>query len=173
MSDDISTVQSLKSKWESAKEMQIPVITDQNVKKALFDALDDKYAQSDSVNRKNQNGWFYAIAASFLIALLSWQFLSHQELKQPDKLLLTAINESLHLESQFEQLKSQSLNELVYIQKFRLETELLSINNRLADAYSNQENVQSKLQLWHQRNKTLSDLNSLMANAKSVNATHI
>lgn len=90
-----------------------------------------------------------------------------------NKLLLTAIEQSNQLDADFEKLKDKEFNQFVYVQKFQLEAELDSINNRLAEAYLEQDNLQQKLQLWHQRNRTLSKLTTLMTNADNYHVTHI
>lgn len=166
------------SKWRSEEELSIPSSVDQSIEKSVLDAFDKRQSGIKPEKTRSNYGWFYAVAASLLVAVVSWQLLFHEKLSsdnlsQPNTMLVSAINESQQLEATFEQLKHQPLSEFIYVQKFQLEKELLSINSKLADAYSNENNLQDKLQLWHQKNKTLSQLNALIANAKSVHATHI
>ncbi|HEY9031241.1 MAG TPA: hypothetical protein VIM93_07755 [Kangiella sp.] len=166
------------SKWQSAEELSIPGSVDKPIEKSILDAFDTCQSRMKPEKIRSNYGWFYALAASLLVAVVAWQLLFHEKLSsdnvsQPNTMLVSAIQQSQQLEATFEQLKHQPLSEFIYVQKFQLEKELLSINSKLADAYSNEDDSQDKLQLWHQKNKTLSQLNALIANAKSVHATHI
>lgn len=166
------------SKWHKANELPLPETIDQSIEKSVLDAFDKYQSRIKPQQTRASHSWLYAVAASLLVAVMLWQLLLHEQLSngnlsQPDTMLASAINESKQLEATFFQLKHKPLSEFIYVQKFQLEKELLSINSKLADAYSNEVNLQDKLQLWHQKNKTLSQLNALIANAKSVDATHI
>lgn len=178
MSKNISIEHQFISKWRQAKELPIPDAVEQATESAVIDAFAKHHSKTIPNQRKSGYGWFYAVAASLMIAIVSWQFLfneqlSNDEFSQPNKMLLSAINESNQLEARFTQLKEQSLSEFVYVQKFQLEKELLLINRKLAEAYDNHDNLQSKLQLWHQKNQTLSQLNALMTDGAYDHATHI
>ncbi|ACV26513.1 hypothetical protein [Kangiella koreensis] len=166
------------SSWQEAKELTIPEKVDQAAESAVMDAFDKRYSKTGPSISKSGYVWFYAMAASFLLAIVSWQSLfqeqlSNDEFSQPTKMLLLAINESKKLEAAFEQLKHEPLSEFVYVEKFQLEKELLLINSKLAEAYHNRDNLHDKLQLWHQKNQTLSQLNALMKNGGNAHATHI
>ncbi len=178
MSKNSSTEHQFVSKWHQAKELPLPETIDQSIEKSILEAFDRHHSNVDYAQDKASHGWLYAIAASLFIAIMSWQLLfqdklSNNELSQPNKLLLSAIAESKQLEASLEELKSQSLSEFVYVQKFQLEKELLLINHKLAEAYNSQDNVQDKLQLWHQKNQKLAQLNALMTTVKNTAATHI
>ncbi|WP_417446543.1 hypothetical protein [Kangiella sp.] len=166
------------AKWQSAEELSVPASVDQCIEKSVLDAFDKRKVGIKREKTRSNYGWYYAVAASLLVAVVSWQLLFHEKLSgdyvsQPNTMLVSAIKQSQQLEATFEQLKHQPLSEFIYVQKFQLEKELLSINSKLADAYGNEDDSQDKLQLWHQKNKTLSQLNALIVNAKSVHATHI
>lgn len=166
------------SKWQQAEERPVPNMADQSVEKSVLDAFDKHHSNVTSNLSKSGYGWFYAMAASLFIAVFSWQFFYQGKSingapSQPDTVLVLAINESKELETAFEQLRLQATSEFVYVQKFQLEKELILINSKLADAYRHQGSLQDKLQLWHQKNKTLSQLNALLAKTESVHATHI
>ena len=160
-------------KWHSAEPLSIPSETDKKVEQTLLDAFSDYQVNAAKVNQRKVYPWLSAIAASLLIVFLSWKFLPSEEASPSGKLLASAIDQSQQLDAQFEQLKATSLSEYVYIQKFRLEVELSSINTKLAEAYSQHDSEQQKLQLWHQRNQTLSQLTALIANADNFHATQI
>lgn len=163
----------LQDKWQSAEQLPIPSEIDKRVEQTLLDAFSEHQANAARKNQRKAYPWLSAIAASFLIVFLSWKFFPSEEVSQSGKLLALAIDQSQQLDSQFEQLKAKSLSEYVYIQKFRLEVELSSINTKLAEAYSQQDSEQQKLQLWHQRNQTLSQLTALMANADNRHTMQI
>lgn len=178
MSKNSSVEHQFVSKWHQAKELPLSEAVDQSIEQSVLEAFDKHHSNGNVGHNKAGRGWLYAIAASLFIAIMSWQFvfqkqLSNNELSQPNKLLLSAIAESKQLEASFEVLKRQSLSEFVYVQKFQLEKELLLINYKLAEAYNSQGDVQDKLQLWHQKNQKLSQLNALMVTVKSTAATHI
>lgn len=160
-------------KWHSAEPLSIPSETDKKVEQTLLDAFSDYQVNAAKVNPRKVYPWLSAIAASLLIVFLSWKFLPSNEISHSEKLLVSAIEQSKQLDAKFEQLKTKSISEYVYIRKFRLEMELSSINTKLAEAYNQQDNEQQKLQLWHQRIQTLSQLTALMANADNLNATQI
>lgn len=162
-----------RDKWQNAEQLAIPSETDEKVEQALLDALSKHHANVVKTNKTKIYPWFSAIAASLLIVFLSWKFLPSEETSQSGKLLASAIDQSQQLDAKFEQLKAKSLSEYIYIQKFRLEVELSSINTKLAEAYSQRDSEQQKLQLWHQRNQTLSRLTALMANDDNLHATQI
>lgn len=160
-------------KWNNAQELAVPADIDNRVQHSVQQAFDGYQAKKQQPQKVAAMQWFSAVAASLLIAFLSWKFWAQDDVSNPDKLLLTAIEQSSKLDKDFERLKSKDLNQYVYVQKFQLESELDAINNRLAEAYLERGNLQQKLQLWHQRNRTLSQLTDLMINADNHQITHI
>lgn len=161
------------SKWRSSQEHTVPYDNDEQVQSSLQQAFEGYHARKRQPEKSFTLPWFSAIAASLLVVFISWKFLGAGEVSSANKLLLTAIEQSNKLDADFEKLKNKDFNQFVYVQKFQLEAELDSINNRLAEAYLEQDNLQQKLQLWHQRNRTLSKLTALMTNADNYHVTHI
>ncbi|WP_018625089.1 hypothetical protein [Kangiella aquimarina] len=161
------------SKWRSSQDHTVPYSNDEQVQSSLLQAFEDYHSRKGQSEKPSTLRWFSAIAASLLVAFISWKFLAAGEVSNANNLLLTAIEQSNKLDADFEKLKDKEFNQFVYVQKFQLEAELDSINNRLAEAYLEQDNLQQKLQLWHQRNRTLSKLTTLMTNADNYQVTHI
>ncbi|MBD3668413.1 MAG: hypothetical protein HUJ16_10655 [Kangiella sp.] len=160
------------NKWQNSRELTVPSEIDDAVQCSLQKAFEDYHIKAKSKKMPSLQ-WFSAVAASLLIAFISWKFWGQDDVSNANKLLFTAIEQSNKLEEDFAKLKGKDFSQYVYVQKFQLETELDSINNRLAEAYLEENNLQQKLQLWHQKNRTLSKLTELMTNEDNHHATHI
>lgn len=161
------------NKWRNAEELPIPSDVDEKIESSLQQAFKDRVNKETQPLEVKGVKWLSAIAASLLVVFLSWNYLAKENVSNADKLLLTAIEQSNKLDGEFSQLQNKEFSQHVYIQKFQLETELELINNRLADAYLENNNLQKKLQLWHQRNRTLSQLTDLMTNDANQRVTQI
>lgn len=157
--------------WDQSDEVTIPHEIDIRTKTLLLDKFYDLHATGKQ--SKVSMNIVFALAASLLIALITWNFIRNNEGIDSSHLLVDVINRSQQLEANYHLQRNNHLNEYSYLKKFQLEKELMSINYKLSVAYFEQENLQQKLQLWNQKNQTLSQLNALLAGPDNISTVHI
>ena len=161
--------------WNSNDELQVPTEIDAKTRALLLDKFKENHnaEASKKLISTSSSYMLFAIAASLLIVFVSWGLLNTGNQLTPENVLVEVIMKSQQLEQQYHHNRINQLNEHAYVKRLQLEREIVILNDKLADAYFNEEKTEHKIQLWSQKNQMLTKLNALMLSPDNTKAAHI